>query len=375
MEHPENLNSPWSSYFVDEIEFGQDYGLIEKLTKASKTVYSFEARRKLGRLIDDLRPDVAHLHNIYHHLSPSVLGVLTQRRIPSVLTLHDLKLACPAYKMLATDGLCERCKGGAYSNVVRQRCIKDSVVLSGLVYLEASLHKLLRSYEKHVDKFVVPSKFYGQKMVEWGWSAERFHYVPNFVDSRDFEPVYQPGKHFLYFGRLSSEKGVLTLMKAVAKAGVSLRIAGVGPDEPALRKQAAASNADVAFLGFLSGQELHDEIASARAVVLPSEWYENAPVSIMEAYALGKIVLGADIGGIPEMLRDGETGFVFPSGSVDALAELLLRTDAMGASQIQEMGRASRAWVAEEFTAERYRESMVSIYRNLGVNASSGQTL
>jgi glycosyltransferase involved in cell wall biosynthesis len=126
MHHPKNMSTPWSAFFVDEIEFGQDYSFAQKLLRAPKVIYSIEARRKLNRLLNQVKPDVAHAHNIYHHISPSILSLLKGRGVPTVLTLHDLKIACPAYHMLAPDGICERCKGGHLYNVVANRCIKGS---------------------------------------------------------------------------------------------------------------------------------------------------------------------------------------------------------------------------------------------------------
>jgi len=163
MRHASNLETPWSQYFVDDLEMHGDYSLAQKLTRLPKVIYSFEARRRLDQLMARARPDIAHGHNIYHHISPSILGLLKRRGIPTVLTLHDLKIACPAYNMLAHDGVCERCRGGKLYNVVLNRCIGGSAAMSLVVMLEAALHKLLGSYRRHVDCFIVPSRFYVEK--------------------------------------------------------------------------------------------------------------------------------------------------------------------------------------------------------------------
>ncbi len=184
MHHPKNLPTPWSSYFIDEIELGSDYSLREKLIRVPKVIYSFEARRKLGRLLDETRPDVCHGHNIYHHISPSILSLLKQRGVPTVLTLHDLKLACPAYSMLATDGICERCRGGKFYNVVTHRCLKGSLAMSAIVWTEAVLHRWLGSYLDCVNCFVVPSRFYIEKFVEWGFPRAKFQSCAQFCRCR-----------------------------------------------------------------------------------------------------------------------------------------------------------------------------------------------
>lgn len=371
MKHPKNLASEWSEYFVDEIEFGQQYSLLQKLVKTPKVIHSFEAQRKLERLIEFIKPDICHAHNIYHHISPSILRILKSRGIPTVLTLHDLKIACPAYNMVSNDDICERCRGGRIYNVVVHRCIKGSLTLSAVVMMESLVHKLLGSYRQCVSRFAVPSRFYIDKLVEWGFAAEQFAHVPNFVDVRRYEPNYAPGKMFLYFGRLSREKGISTLIRATAEAKCSLVIVGTGPQLAELQQLTSQLSADVRFLGYMTGQALHDVVRAARAVVLPSEWYENAPMSVLEAYALGKPVIGARIGGIPELIRENQTGLGFASGDVESLAAAMRHLIALSNGDLQAMSQQARRLAETEFTTERYRENLLAIYRELGVHADS----
>ena len=269
--------------------------------------------------------------------------------------------------MLASDGICERCRDGKFYNVVRHRCIKNSSALSAVVMVEAIVHRLLGSYRNCVNRFVVPSRFYASKLAEWGFPPEKFRHVPNFVDVPRYEPEFKPGKRNLYFGRLAREKGLHTLVRATAAVRGKLAIAGIGPELEPLQRLAAETGADVEFLGYLTGTALHDAVRSARSVVLPSEWYENAPMSVLEAYALGKPVIGARIGGIPELIQDDVTGFQFKSGDELSLAAILERVAASSDARLAEMGHAGRAWVEAEFTAEVYLERMLSIYRELGV--------
>jgi len=371
MRHPHNLATPWSDYFVDEIEFGHAYSPWEKLRRVPKVIFSLEARRKLRRLLDAVPVSVCHLHNIYHHISPSILGVLRQRAVPVVLTLHDLKLACPAYKMLAHDGVCERCKGGHLRHVMGHRCVKGSLALSALAYLEARLHRMLNTYGGNVDRFTVPSRFYLHKLVEWGVPADKLVYVPNFVDVDAFRPRTRVGRSFLYFGRLGPEKGTTTLIAAAARAQVPLHIAGTGPEEAPARRLAERLGAEVIFLGHLSGAPLRAAIAAARATVLPSEWYENAPMSVLESYASGVPVLGAAIGGIGELIRENETGATFSSGSVEDLAARLRWLADLPDRRVTEMGQCARAWVEREFTAAQYRHRLSQLYAELGVTGST----
>lgn len=366
MQHPHNEPSPWSEHFAEELELGQDYPAGRKLVMAGRVIYSFEARRKLGRLLDQWRPDVAHAHNIYHHLSPSVLDALRVRGVPTVLTAHDLKLACPAYKMLNDTGVCERCRGGNLLHLVRHRCIHGSLPVSALVMMESAVHRVLGLYRRNLACVVAPSRFFCAKLAEWGWPQERLRHVPNFVRAELYSPGYEPGDYALYFGRLAPEKGIATLIDAAARAGVALRIAGTGPIEEALRARAKRLG-NVRFEGYVAGQALHDLVRGARVVVLPAEWYENAPLSVLEAYALGKPVIGARIGGIPELIQEGETGFLFPSGDGAALAELLATVAGLAPARLAAMGRSARALVARELTEQHYVDAMLGLYRDLGV--------
>lgn len=367
MHHPQNMATPWNDYFIDEIEFGHAYSFGQKLAMASKVVYSREAQRKLARLLRDFRPDVAHLHCIYHHLSPSILGTLKDAGVPIVMTAHDLKIACPAYKMLNNTGICEKCKNGNLLNVVKHRCVRDSLAASAIVMVESSVHRLLNSYQGKLDKVVVPSRFFMEKFIEWGWPRERFAYIPNYVDASRFTPDYHSGDYFLYFGRMAPEKGVATLLRAAAVAGVKLKLAGTGPIESELRSLAASLGGDSEFLGYRSGAELHDLIRQARAVVLPSEWYENAPMSVLESFALGTPVIGADIGGIPEMVVPGQTGWTYESGNVPALTELLSRVDALGDLARAEVGSSAREYVSTRFNRDGYLRATLELYAGLGV--------
>jgi glycosyltransferase involved in cell wall biosynthesis len=227
-----------------------------------------------------------------------------------------------------TLAVCEACNGGALRNVIKNRCIKNSTAMSTLVWLEATVHKALNLYQNSVSRFVVPSRFFMEKFAQWGVDTSNFSHVPNSIDVEEFRPEGEPGDDFVYLGRLVVEKGVDTLIRAAAIAGVRLRIVGTGPEEAALRQLAAETGGRVEFAGYLTGEALRAAVSSARAVVVPSEWYENAPISVMEASALARPVIGADIGGIPELIREGETGFLFRSGNVESLVETLTKVQA-----------------------------------------------
>jgi glycosyltransferase involved in cell wall biosynthesis len=370
MRHSNNLPTPWASYFPDEIEFGRSYGLGAKLLHAQRVIFSLQARRRMRELLEHVRPRIAHAHNIYHHLSPSILPMLRKRGIPVVMTIHDLKLACPAYTMIADNRPCERCRGGKIHNVAVHRCIKGSLALSSLVMLETFVHRLFRLYEANVSRFVVPSRFVLEKLVQWGWPRDRFAYIPNFVDLERFRPGAEIGDRFVYCGRLDNLKGVGTLVRAAALARQPLTLVGRGPEDVRLRKLSEELGADVRFLGHLTKDALVAVIQSARAIVIPSECNENAPLALLEGYAAGRPVIGSRIAGIPELVRERETGVLYPAGDVEALAAALEEFARLPDARLAEWGRAGRLWVEQDFNAATYRNRLVALYESLEEKAS-----
>lgn len=373
MHHPKNVETPWSKYFVEELELSHDYSMLQKISMSAKAVYSLEAQRKLKMVIEEFQPNIAHAHCIYHHLSPSVMPVLKKADVPVVMTAHDLKIACPAYKMMNSSGICERCKSGNYLHLLKHKCLHNSLAVSGLVMVEAYFNRMLKSYRNNLSKIVTPSRFFKDKLVEWGWPQEMIVYIPNFIHYDGYTPDYNPGDYFLFFGRLAEEKGADTLIRASAKSGCKVKFAGTGPEEDNLRKLAESLDANVEFKGFCSGDTLHDLVRGCRSVILASQWYENAPISILEAYAFGKTVIGANIGGIPEMIVNDETGFLFDSGDMDQLADQMSQVNALPDSKLIDMGKYAREYVEKTYSKENYLDKTLELYSELGVSSLSAE--
>lgn len=365
MRHPNNLPTPWSDFFPDEIEYGRSSALGSKFLHAQRVIFSMQARKRMRTLLTQVRPRIAHAHNIYHHLSPSILPTLRKAGIPVVMTVHDLKLACPAYTMMAANKPCERCRNGRIHNVTVHRCIKGSLALSSLIMIETFVHRLFRLYDENVSRFIVPSRFVLEKLIEWGWARERFVHIPNFVNVKAFRADRPVGHRFVYCGRLQNLKGVETLVRAAALTRQPVTIIGGGPEEKRLRMLGAELRADIEFLGYLPKDALISVIESARAIVVPSEVNENAPLALLEGYAAGRPVIAARIGGIPELVREEETGVLYSSGNVEALAAALDRFVTLPGARLSEMGAAGRQWVEQDFTATRYRNQLLGLYRSL----------
>lgn len=292
-------------------------------------LYSPEARRKLGTVLDRFRPDVVHLNNINFQLTPSVIDGVKKRGIPLVQTVHDYQMICPNHMLynLAEERVCERCVQGSRWNCARYRCIHGSRVKSVLGTVEGYLSWGRHSYEK-VDRYICPSRFLAEKLLQASpIYRDRLEVLHNFVElpQRDeILPEGEPGEDYVVFaGRLSREKGLDLLAQAARLLPrVTFRVAGSGEMEAVLR-----DIPNVELLGFLSGKPLRQLIAGAQAALVPSVWYENCPLSILEAHALGVPVITMDRGGMAELVEDGVTGALFHELSGRALAdavELLL---------------------------------------------------
>jgi glycosyltransferase involved in cell wall biosynthesis len=331
---------------------------------AGRLLYSRHAVRQLSALLDACRPQLAHLHNIYHQLSPAILPLLAERGIPAVMTLHDLKLACPNYKMRTEGRICERCLGGGYHHAVLHRCVQNSIAASALCAMELFAHRWSGLYEKHIERFIVPSRFYLQKMIEAGIPAEKLVWIPSFTHVDRYVPRYGGDDYFVYVGRLSEEKGLLTLVEAVRGfTRGTLLIVGDGPMRPILERVVEAGGlSNVRVVGPKWGAELADLLAGARFSVIPSEWYENGPRSAIESFACGTPVIGANIGGLPEMVDDGETGLLFEAFSATDLRakiEQLFASDREAAR----MGRAARVKAEREYSPAGHLPRLLGVYR------------
>jgi glycosyltransferase involved in cell wall biosynthesis len=366
MQHERNDPSEHADLFVSHEAFDGGAGPLTQLRAAARVVYSVEARRKIETLVERVRPDVAHLHNIAHQLSPSILWGLRARGVPVVQTLHDYKLVCPNYQMFVHGETCERCRSWRYWNAVVHRCMRDSLARSATVCVEAYAHRILRTYEQGVSLFIAPSRSLRDRMIAHGVAAEKIVHLPYAIGLSAYQPAYAPGGYVMFVGRLAAGKGVETLLRAAARArSVRFRIVGSGPLGPALQTTAANERLDnVEFLGHLSGRDLARAFQGALSVVVPSECYENSPLAIYETFAYGKPVVGSSIGGIPELVVEGETGRLFEPGDAAGLAEALVRLwdDPAKAA---DMGRAARLRVEREFGPERHYEEIVRIYERV----------
>lgn len=371
MADEQNRPTPYADCFVDSIDL-LPQGFLQKLLRAprivARVIYSFHAKRRLERLLARVKPDVAHLHMIDHQISPSILHTLKRHGIPVMQTVHQYKLICPNYRLYIEHKgeICERCLKGHFFHAAVQRCHKHSLGGSLLLSVESTLHRWMKIYDS-IKTFHVPSRFMGEKLKQGGIAAGRVHYhfltldLASYPYHEGFEPYY------LYLGRLSGEKGIKTLIRAVEKLDrtTPCLIVGDGPIRAELEAEVQARGLhQVRFLGYQSGEALKSLIAKAMFVVVPSEWYENSPLVIYEPFALGTPVIGARIGGIPEFITDGETGWLYPSKDVEALTEKMAwMLD--NPQAVRDMGQRARRFAEVHFGLEEHAQWLVDLYRNL----------
>ena len=360
-----NTPSPDTKYFIHQYDFSRAESPSRDIKKAIAFVWNTEARDATARVIRDVRPDVIHLHNIYHHFSTSILSEIRKSNIPCVQTLHDLKLACPNYKMFTEGSVCERCKGGKYWNPIIHHCLFSSTPGNLLGGVEMSFTKLTQAYEKTVDTFICPSQFYVDKFREWGEPADKFKAVPNPAEISE-TPAALGGGFVLFVGRLAIEKGVETLIRASARVpSLSLRIAGTGPEEEKLRHLAKTLNAvHISFLGFVPPAELAALRTTADAVIVPSIWYENGPLAALEALGEGVPVIASNIGGLPELITDGQEGLLAAPGDVQAWVETLERFKELPHTALQQMGAKGRTRIQQSHTWDVHLKALDRIYRS-----------
>ena len=363
MQHPRNEPSEYAKYFVREIDY-HALGLVGKVRAAARSIYSRETVAKIHALVDEVRPDIAQFHNIYHQISPAIISALAKRGVPMVQTLHDYKLVCPGYLFMANGEICESCKERGRLSAVRQKCLLGSRAASLVGVIEAQLHDWLNTYAQ-VAYFLCPSQFMLEKVAEYGIPREKLVHFPYFLPLESYRPAYEPSDYFIYLGRLSREKGVATLLKALklcAGSRLTCRILGEGPLEEELKAQAVDWGlTNVEFSGFLQGEELQATVRGAAFTVVPSEWYENFPFSILESFAQGTPVVGSRNGGIPEMVLPEETGLTFTPQDPSALAEALDWMESHP-EKVTEMGRVARRRMEELYAPDPHMEKLEALY-------------
>lgn len=367
MDQAQTLDSDYSDHYITAYDLSQPdkYSLLKKIEIASKMIYNNEARQNMDDLLEEVEIEIAHLHNIYHHISPSILPSLSRKGASTVMTLHDYKLIAPNYTLFHHGEIHEEDCEGWHLSCIENKCMEDDFLKSALVTLEMIVHhKIWNVYEKYVDKFIAPSKFMKDICTRYGWKEEDFVHIPNPIDLDQFDFSLEDGDYVAYIGRLSEEKGVEIMLEAAEKLPeIPFRLVGSGSKQEELKQTVKEEDLDnVTFDGFLSGEPLRKRIRGAELVILPSIWYENYPISILEAKATGRIPIASNIGGLPEQLPEE---LLFESGNSDKLAEKIDTWFHESKEKKDRLREKLRREVEQENDPEKHLEEVLSLYRDI----------
>ncbi len=338
------------------------YTFVEKLAFPPNVIYSFARRRELAEVLRRERPNVAVVQNVFPLLSPSIYYSFAEAGVPVVQFIFNYRLLCSNGQLFTGGRICERCVGGNHLHGAIRRCYRDSYVFSALYAAALALHRSRQTWSKCIRLFVVPDAFLGRKLVQGGLPADRIRTVPNPFQVDDYQPRYERGDYALYVGRLIRAKGVFTLLDAAMRsAAPRVIIVGDGEEADAVRRHPAVAGGRVEFVGPAYGDRFRDLLGNCGCLVVPSEWYDNLPMILCQAFATGKPVVASRINGIPEYLEDGKNGLLFTPGDAGALAACIGRLfsdDALHAS----LARAARRTAEERFSPAAWLKSIHSIF-------------
>lgn len=368
----DNRPSPYSKYFPESKETRR--GSLKQVKNMINYFYHFEAAKKIEQLIIGEKPDVAHIHLMWGQITPSIFPALRKYNIPILFTVHDYRIVCPAYTFRDGNGkICEACQGRYFYKCFTHTCCKGSKLMSAVMAAEQYFRNAFFNPAKYINGFIYVSNFARNIQEKYTPSLKSKPNITlyNFSTSIVSEPKTMPtDKYFLFFGRLSYEKGVMTLLKTFKELPqYNLKVVGTGSKEEELKaftRDNGMKNAT--FLGYKTGKELTDLVSNAYFIIVPSEWYENNPMTIIESYSVGTPVIGARIGGIPEIVVDGQTGFQFESGSVESLRATIEKSAKIAPDTYSDFSKATLRFANENLSKDSYWTKLIAFYNRFTKN-------
>lgn len=384
MRHPDNLPCEWDKYFVTQREYNNVKNPLKAARDGMALIYSPEAKRNFQALCEEFRPDVVHLNNVHRQITLSILDApyLRENKVPVFYTAHDYVTVCPGYLMLDGDGrVCDAClEDGRYRHCIERRCVKGSRAKSVLAAMEASFNRAHKS-NRRIDRVIAPSRFMRAKLIEGGWPEGKVVFLQNFADDAILDRAANAGAdatdrenpYLLFFGRLSAEKGVDTLLRAFDASlpnlpqDMRLVVVGDGPDAADFKALASSLGcaSRIEFAGYQTGGALQAYVERASLAIASSRWRENMPYSIVEAFAAGTPVIGTNIGGIPELVDEGKTGFICEPGGVQSMADAISRgaNAFLDRSAYSRLQSNCRSYVMENCSREKFMSDLVNLYK------------
>lgn len=365
-----NVKTKYSKYFVEPIG-GRDATYFDEVKKTPKSIwqmltrsiYSFEVESAIKREIKDVKPDLVYIIHFVNKLSPSVITGARKTGIPVVLRLSDYFLLCPRFDFMYEKKVCEECLTKGYVSCIKKRCVKGSLFASIIRVFSMKFHKAINVY-KGVYAFITPSEFLKKKLSLNGFDEDKIYCIPTFTSSKTKVGNPEIGSYGLYFGRVTEEKGVETVIKAYEKLPeYTVKIMGDDTTEEATKLKNYVKKhkiKNVEFLGFKSGEELENIIKAARFTLIPSIWYDNLPNTALESFQYSKPVIASNIGSLPELVIDGENGYLFnPSDEEDLIKKIKMLDDD---KLVKKMGEASRRRLENRFSPNAHYEALMKVF-------------
>jgi glycosyltransferase involved in cell wall biosynthesis len=363
---PRNDKSEFDNYFVHNGDI-RKLSLLKKSKRSLSYLYNNKVSKNLKILVRDFNPDIAHVHLFYAELSVSVLRTLKKLNIPVIHTVHDYRLLCPVKNLLDRKGnVCELCLDKHFLHCLKKRCSEGNTSQSLMVTLEAYFWKYFVNPLDYIDHFIFVSRFSRNKHIG---SNENFKNksseIYNFTSFNPQNDLFTRGDYFLYFGRLSFEKGIESLLSVFSvKTSFKLKIAGTGPLSDQVEKH-ANENSNIEYVGFKKGEELYSLVKNSLFVIVPSVWYENNPMTIIESLSLGKPVIGSHIGGIPELIVDGENGYLFKPADIQSLTNTVDRAGNISDLEYKRFSDNSKKIAREYFNSDKHYKELLTVYQNV----------
>ena len=361
MQDEKNIKTDCKEYFVENSDMNS-----KNIFKALDVIYSKKNKKAMEKALDDFKPDIVHLNNFQRQLSASIIKPIKKRHIPIVFTAHDLQAICPAIVMLDNNkNVCEKCLKGKYLNCVKRKCVKNSNLKSLLGAIEGKYYRNKKIYSKQIDKIIAPSEYFKEMFVKDGIDSDRVEVLHNFIDVKDYDVDIDDQGYAFYYGRLSKEKGIYNLLKAMLNIkDRRLFVAGDGPEKDNIEQFINENNMKdrVELLGFLDSNKIKEYVRKARVVIVPSICRENCPYSVLETLAMGRPIIGSNLGGIPELVKDGEYGYVY--NNIEELTEKMKKLlDEKDLSE--KMGMNAKNNAMETFSRDIYYSKILKLYKKL----------
>lgn len=368
-----NVHTEYSKYFVEPIG-SRDTTYFEECKKTpkviwqmiSRSVYSLEVKKAIQKEIEDLKPELVYIIHFVNKLSPSVISGAKKMGIPVVLRLSDYFLLCPKFDFMHQKKLCEDCLTKGYTACIRKRCVKGSLPASIIRVFSMKVHKLMKIYDE-VDAFITPSEFLENKLIINGFPKEKINCIPTFTASKTDIGKPKVGSYGLYFGRITEDKGVETVVHAYNKlSNYPVKIMGDDTTEEAVRLKKYVNDhnlKNIEFVGFKKGAELEKIIQGARFTLIPSLWYDNLPNTALESFQYSKPVIASNIGSLPELVTDGFNGFLFKPGDTKELERKIVQFD--DDKIVYEMGTNSHSKLEYKFSSNTHYDALMNVFNKV----------